>query len=224
VNVPSQLPLPLAASQGVSRSDLIVAPANARAIAFIETWPSWPVVAAAIHGPAGSGKSHLVAIWRELSNARIVGAADLSSLATQEFAGRPLAIEDVDSVAASEARDRTLFAAIEAATLVAPLLLTSKEHPSTWACSLPDLASRFSALVSFPVWAPDEGLLTALARKLFDDRQLAVPEAVIAHMLRSLERSPGAIRDFVALADSRALAQGRAVNVALVRELLAERG
>jgi chromosomal replication initiation ATPase DnaA len=224
VNVPSQLPLPLTPRQGLSRADLIVAPANAQAVAFIEAWPSWPVAAAAIHGPAGSGKSHLIAIWRQMSNAPVVAAADLPALAAQGFAGTPLAVEDVDSAAPGESRDRVLFAALERATLGAPLLLTGKEHPVAWACSLPDLASRFSALVSFPVWTPDEGLLTALARKLFDDRQLAVPDAVIQQMLRSLERSPGAIRDFVALADSRALAERRPITVTLVRELLAERG
>jgi hypothetical protein len=41
--------------------------------------------------------------------------------------------------------------------------------------------------------------------------------------LRSLERSPAAVREFVAHADAKALAQGRSINSALVRELLAER-
>ena len=62
----------------------------------------------------------------------------------------------------------------------------------------------------------------ALAAKLFADRQLVVPDAVIAHMIRSLERSPGAIRDFVARADLRALAEKRPVNLQLIRALMAE--
>jgi hypothetical protein len=40
-------------------------------------------------------------------------------------------------------------------------------------------------------------------------------------MIVSLERSPSAIRDFVARADARALAEKRAVTTALIRELLA---
>jgi chromosomal replication initiation ATPase DnaA len=64
-------------------------------------------------------------------------------------------------------------------------------------------------------------LLAALARKLFADRQLQVPEAVIAQMIVSLERSPAAIRDFVSRADARALAEKRAVTTALIRDLLA---
>jgi hypothetical protein len=39
--------------------------------------------------------------------------------------------------------------------------------------------------------------------------------------LRALERSPAAVREFVARADAKALAEGRSINSALVRELLA---
>jgi chromosomal replication initiation ATPase DnaA len=104
------------------------------------------------------------------------------------------------------------------------VLFTGHEPPSAWKTTLPDLASRFSALLAFPLWAPDDELLAAIARKLFNDRQLAVPDAVIARMVTSLERSPAAFRDFVARADERALAEGRAINLALVREMLAENG
>ena len=113
---------------------------------------------------------------------------------------------------------------LERAQNNAPVLLTGREPPSMWKTSLPDLASRFSALLAFPLWAPDDELLAAIARKLFNDRQLAVPDAVIARMVTSLERSPAAMRDFVAQADERALAEGRPINLAMVRDMLAESG
>jgi chromosomal replication initiation ATPase DnaA len=87
---------------------------------------------------------------------------------------------------------------------------------------MPDLSSRYRALLAFPLWAPDDALLAGLAAKLFADRQLQVPDAVVAHMIRSLERSPGAIRDFVARADQRALSEKRPVNLGLIKELLAD--
>jgi chromosomal replication initiation ATPase DnaA len=59
---------------------------------------------------------------------------------------------------------------------------------------------------------------------LFTDRQLAVPDPVIMRILRSVERSPAAIRDFVARADARALAEKRPITAALVTELLADGG
>jgi chromosomal replication initiation ATPase DnaA len=86
---------------------------------------------------------------------------------------------------------------------------------------LPDLVSRVRALLAFPLWAPDDALLMGLAVKLFADRQLQVPENVVLHMVRSLERSPAAVRDFVARADAAALAQQRPVNLSLIKDLLA---
>jgi chromosomal replication initiation ATPase DnaA len=105
-------------------------------------------------------------------------------------------------------------------------LLTAPVPPSEWpqkfALSLPDLVSRVRALLGFALWAPDDALLMGLAVKLFTDRQLQVPESVVAHMIRSLERSPGAIRDFVAHADAVALADKRPINLSLIKDLLSD--
>jgi chromosomal replication initiation ATPase DnaA len=78
-------------------------------------------------------------------------------------------------------------------------------------------------MVAVSVRIPDESVLAALAQKLFADRQLPVPEDVIAHMLLVIERSPAAVRAFVAEADAAALAEARPVNLFLVRRLLAAR-
>lgn len=217
--MPSQLVLPLPQISAVAREDFIVTPVNAQAVAFINSWPHWPVVAAAVHGPSGSGKSHLAAIWRAVSGAAVISASELAS-SFPHAAGRPLAIEDVDAIPAAPGRDHALFALLEHASREAPILLTGREPPAAWTSTLPDLASRFSALLSLPLWAPDDALLAGLARKLFSDRQLVVPDAVISRMLHSLERSPGAFRDFVARADAKALAEARPVNLTLLREML----
>ncbi len=215
---PSQLPLPLSPTPQLSRADLIVSPANAEAVAFIDSWPGWSVATAALYGPEGCGKTHLVTIWGRMSGATVVSACGISD----NLPRGPLAIEDVDSAQATLARDSVLFAALERADSTAPLILTGREPPASWAHGLPDLASRFSALAAFPLREPGEDMLAALTRKLFADRQLAVPDAVITRMLHLLERSPGAIRDFVARVDAAALAQSRPVNLSLIRDLVAE--
>jgi chromosomal replication initiation ATPase DnaA len=87
---------------------------------------------------------------------------------------------------------------------------------------MPDLASRFGALVAFELGQADEGLLMALAVKLFADRQVTVPEAVVTGLLRGLERSPAAVRDFIARADREALSRQKPINLQLIRELMAE--
>lgn len=222
--MPSQIPLPLELRPAHAREDFIVAPANAAAVAFIDSWPGWPVGVAALHGPSGSGKSHLIAVWQEKSQAQIVKCSELceDEIAALDLP-RPIAVEDVDTAEVCPARDEALFALLERAQLGAQILLTGREPPAAWATALPDLSSRFTAILGFPLWEPGDALLEALARKLFTDRQLEVSDPVIMRMIRSLERSPAAIRDFVADADARALAEKKPISLGLVRALLAER-
>jgi chromosomal replication initiation ATPase DnaA len=219
--VPSQLVLPLPQRSASTRDDFIVTPANAEAIAFIDAWPDWPVAAAAIYGPSGSGKSHAAAIWSAAAKAESISAAELAGkLETASAAPTPFIVEDVDLAPPTMERDLALFSLFGRASREAPILLTGREPPKEWAAVVPDLASRFSALLAFPLWAPDDALLAGLARKLFSDRQLEVPDAVIARMLNALERSPAAFRDFVADADAKALAEAKAINLALIRDML----
>jgi len=212
-----QLVLPLETRSALGREDFIVADGNRGAVAFIDSFPGWTVPAAALHGAPGSGKSHLAGIWAGRARARVVEASGVDASLLHDSPDA-LAIENVDSVPPDAQRDAILFALMERGR---PLLLTGCEPPPAWPALLPDLISRYRALPSFAMWAPDDALLQALARKLFADRQIAVPDAVIAQMIRSLERSPGAMRDFVAQLDARSLTEKRPVTVAMLRELLA---
>jgi len=214
----SQLALPLPSCPALSRADLIVGPANAQAIAFVDAWPDWPAKSAALHGPAGCGKTHLVSIWRERTGARSVAASEVGHF--DPCAGEAVAIEDIDRAPATAARDAAIFAILESGGWT---LLAGRLPPTAWACVLPDLASRFSAITALPLREPDEALLADLARKLFSDRQLFVPDAVIEGMLCRLDRAPGAIRDFVAELDGAALAAGKPVSLHMVRSLIAAR-
>jgi len=212
----TQLVLPLETRSALGRGDFIVAPANERAVAFLDSYPGWTAPAAALYGPRASGKSHLAAVWARASGARILEAAELQD----GIPDGPLVVENV----AAGVAEAPLFALLERG---APLLLTAQLPPAQWPqslhLSLPDLVSRVRALLAFPLWAPDDALLMGLAVKLFADRQLQVPESVVAHMIRSLERSPEAIRDFIARADAAALAAKRPINTSLINELLDDR-
>ena len=207
-----QFILPIPPRDNLTRADFLAAPGNERVLAFLDSYPGWPAPAAALYGPSASGKSHLVQIWAQAAHATVMRAQDLADAPTG-----PVAVEEVDS-ANGEAHERALFAQFEQG---APLLLTGRTPPAAWAVGLPDLASRYCALVAFDLGAPDDGLLARLAAKLFADRQLTVPEPVIRTMIARLDRDPAAIRDFVAQADARALSEKRPVNLALIRELLA---
>lgn len=213
---PSQLTLPLATDPSLSRDDFVVAPGNAEAVAFVDSWPAWSAPVAALHGPTGCGKTHLAMVWADRAQAEIVDARSLDDRLAAQLPPGAIVVDNVD-LADPAKRDSALFSLLNRGEAT---LLVGREPPSGWPALLPDLASRFRALLSFSLWAPDDALLGALARKLFADRQLRVPDSVIDRMIASLERSPASIRDFVHRLDQEALAQKRTISPALLRELL----
>ena len=207
----TQLVLPLETRSASGRADFIVASANRQAVAFIDSWPHWPAPAAALYGPPASGKSHLAAVWAAKSGAVVLEASALDG----SIPDGPLVVENIGP----GVNETALFALLERG---APLLLTAQTQPNQWPALLPDLKSRANALLAFALWAPDDALLMGLAVKLFADRQVQVPQSVVAHMIGALERSPGAIRDLVARADAAALAHKRPITLSLIKDLLAD--
>jgi chromosomal replication initiation ATPase DnaA len=214
--VANQLPLPLETGPALGRGDFITGPGNAEAVAFVDLYPNWTAPAAALYGPQGSGKSHLVAIWAAKSGAQTVEAKALAALLADPSSSSPVAVENVDEESTAEL-DHALFALLNRGS---PLLLTARRHPAQWPVQLPDLRSRLEAMLAFPMWVPDDALLGRLARKLFSDRQLQVSDAVVHQIIVALERSPAALRAFVARADAKALAEKKPITLALVRNLL----
>lgn len=210
-----QLVLPLEVRSATGRADFIVAECNQAAVTFVDSFPNWAAPAAVLHGPAASGKSHLAAVWAWKAGANVIGATALE----RDVPDGALVVEDVGPHIA----EAPLFALIERG---APLLMTSQVPPSQWPqmfnLQLPDLVSRARALLAFPLWAPDDALLMGLAVKLFADRQVQVPENVVAAMIAGLVRSPAAIRDFVARADAKALAEKKPITLGLIKDLLVE--
>lgn len=211
----SQLILPIEPASRMTREDFIVAPGNRHALAFLEAWPDWPNPAAALYGPSASGKTHLARIWAARANAALADARELVA----PIAGAAV-VENCDSVT-GRAHESPLFAMLERGT---PLLLTGRATPAAWPADLPDLASRLRALIAFELGGADEALLMALAVKLFADRQVQVPEAVVMELVQQLERSPAAIRDFIARADATALSLQKPINLQLIRGLMEDPG
>jgi hypothetical protein len=78
--------------------------------------------------------------------------------------------------------------------------------------------TRFNALKTWTEYL--NRLLGAVMMKLFQDRQIAPPPALIAYLVSRIDRSFAAAARMVADLDAAALAQGREVNVPLARALL----
>lgn len=214
----SQLPLNLGFRPALGRADFLIAPCNAAAIAWIDRWPEWPAPAFALWGPAASGKTHLLEVWRARSHAVAIAPQALSSTTLPQLLGaaRAAAIDDAQS--ADEEALLHLYNVL--AERQGHLLLAAREPPARWTIRLADLRSRLLAAPAVAVEAPDDALLGAVLVKLFADRQLRISEDLIAYLLPRIERSFAAAQAIVAALDAAALAGQRAITVRLARDIL----
>ncbi len=214
-----QFILPLTRKPEFDAGSFVVAPCNAQASDFVRRWPDWPVPVAALFGPQSCGKSHLAAIWQEISQAIRVDAAELvSAVSNHSVFSKDLLIENLDQVPADAARDRALMALFD--RTCATMLLTGRHPPAQWPAATGDWKSRLQSFVSLQMSSPDDDFLSAIVRKHFAARQLQAPESVIRRILLCIERTPDAMARFVDSLDRKALSENRPVSLRLVTEML----
>ncbi|WP_151719211.1 P-loop NTPase family protein [Gemmobacter serpentinus] len=216
-----QLAFDLPARAALRREDFFPSPANALALATLETSEAWPQRRMLLIGPAGSGKTHLAHIWAAGAGAALMEGAALASADIDRRSQTAVVLEDAEAVAGDPRAEAALFHLHNRlAERRLPLLLTASLPVRDWGLQLPDLISRLQAVAVTRIEPPDDALLTAVLVKLFADRQLAVPPALIGWLTLRMDRSLAAARDLVAQLDAEALARGGPVTRALAAEIL----
>jgi chromosomal replication initiation ATPase DnaA len=212
-----QLPLDLRLAPRFGEQDFLETAANAEALSLVRLWPDWPSNMLLLTGPAGSGKSHLGAIWAARAGARIQPGREMDAASPPALALEPaLLVED-----AEQAPETELFHLLNLFTESGgALMLTAAKAPDGWGLRTPDLLSRLRRMTHAGIAAPDEDFLRTLLVKLFDDRQIRVEETTIVYLASRMERSLAAATRIVAALDREGLARGRPVTRALAGEFL----
>lgn len=216
---PRQMPLGLPYRAALGRADFIVGRANREAIEIIDRWPAWPERGVLLVGPAGSGKSHLTAIWKEASAAAGIAASQLADSDVERLTtAAAVVVEDLHAGPVDEA---AVFHLVNAAREAdSALLITSRLGPTALGLRLPDLVSRLRAMTMAELREPDDALLRQVLTKLFADRQLVIEPAVIDFIIVRMERSLEAANTIVDQLDADALAETRAITKRLAGEVL----
>ncbi len=221
----SQIPFPFEGRRSFAREDFVPGATNEGALAFVDAWPQWSSRVCALWGPTGCGKTHLAQIWLTRSGASEIAAPALTrEMVAGLQAGGAFVLDDADRVVGGAA----LFHLINFVNQTSGwLLMTGQEAPPRWRTSVPDLHSRLTAVPGAALEAPDEALLARVLLKLFADRQLKLPEALIGYLVPRLERSFAEAERIVVLIDELALQQKRNISVEIgaqaLRQLEAER-
>ena len=216
---PRQLAFALPHAESLTRDNFQEGPANAAALALIDSWPEWPSRTMLLVGPKGSGKSHLATIWAEQAGARSITAHALTAAnVPAALATGALVVEDLNEATFDE---RALFHLLNLAREdQAYVLITARVTPAALEIELRDLRSRLRALPVVTIQPPDDQLFRALIIKFCADRQLPVDEALVSYLAARIERSFVAARQAVEFLDSEALRLGRPVTRALAAEVL----
>jgi chromosomal replication initiation ATPase DnaA len=220
---PRQLALDLRLKPAYGREDFLIASSNRLAADFIDRWPDWPSSTALLVGPSGTGKTHLMEIWRRRSGAQVLSIADVSGEMVPSLiqSGGAVAIEHAPDAFINE---RALFHLLNAARENrGHVLIATRQNPRAWGITLRDLASRLEAAPAIAIQPAEDDLLRGVLVKLFADRQCIVETGLIEYLILRMPRSLEAARVLVAAIDARALALGtrptRSVSAKVLSEL-----
>jgi chromosomal replication initiation ATPase DnaA len=217
-NRAQQLVLALPHRQALEREDFLVTASNRAAVELIDQWPNWPSYAAIIVGPPGSGKSHLVEVWRQKSGAHLCRAENLQIDDVPNLLQHKTLVVEVGD----HFNERALFHLLNFAKQnTCQVLITAQNLPSHWHVQIPDLLSRLKALPAVSILAPDDALLRGVLVKLFVDRQINADEAMISYMILRMPRSLQSANDIVAEIDQQALVEKAEITRPFVARILA---
>jgi Bacterial dnaA protein len=207
-----QIALPLDKLRSGGSDSLIITASNADAFAALGNHHVWPGHCAILIGPPRSGKSLMARYFSGQGGTGQGGAGQ---------AGPNLRNEVIDD--ASALTDEQLFHRWNAALGAdRSLLLLSDKPPAEWNVELPDLRSRLGASQLLEIAAPDDELIGQLLLKHLHDRGTSIGPEALAYVIKRVERSYVALEDFARTANARALADGAAINLPLVRALLGQ--
>jgi DnaA family protein len=203
---------------------------NAAALAAVEALAREPGAPwLYLHGPGGSGKSHLLMAACQAAGeaGRSVQYLPLASIADRAAAIRGvagsalLAFDDLDAIAGEREAEHALFDLYNRAKAEgAALLFAATAAPAQLGLVLPDLRSRLGACTQFALKPLDDAERRDVLKAQAALRGIELDEGVLDWLFARHTRDLGALLDLLDRLDQASLAAQRRVTIPFLRELL----
>jgi DnaA family protein len=183
-----------------------------------------------LHGPSGTGKSHLLigacrAMIESNRAARYVSLARMPADRGEAIAGIDteglLAIDDVQAVAGNREAEHALFDLYNRARHAnARMLLAANAPPAELGIALPDLVSRLAMCTQYALRPLDDAGRRAMLRVLAGRLGLRLDDEVLDWWFARQPRDPASLVALLQRIDRAALAAQRRITIPFLRELL----
>ncbi|MEP7311163.1 MAG: DnaA regulatory inactivator Hda [Pseudomonadota bacterium] len=179
-----------------------------------------------LHGPAASGKSHLLqALCAQLPGSGYFPLAVLHELGAGSLEGAEtlscVCIDDLQLAAGEPSWEAALFRLYcEIEARHGRLLLAATAPPLLLGLRLPDLQSRLAAATTFALRPLDEAAQREALRLRAQQRGLELPEETALYLQRRFPRDMASLLRLLDTLDIASLAEQRRLTLPFIRDVL----
>lgn len=205
---------------------------NAVALAAVQRLASDPGAPwVYLHGPQGSGRSHLLLAASQAASAagRRVQYLPLATLANRAAALRGvagsewLALDDLGALAGQPEAEHALFDLYNQTRAEGGAMLFAAESiPADLGIALPDLRSRLGACTQFALKPLDDDERRQVLKEQATARGIQLDDSVLDWLFARYARDLGALLDLLDRLDQASLAAQRRITVPFLRGFLRE--
>ena len=213
-----QLILKFPSHKAYKKEDFYVSPSNQEAYDFINSWPRWIKRIINIHGPSGSGKSHLSSILKGKTTCLQIDSNKIDEKTFLEFKTKEvLIIENLQE----KISEKLLFSLWNMALQDNKyFLITSTKPINSYNFKLQDLKSRANSSLTIGINLPSDDLISVIIAKNFSDKQIKVEKKQIDYIIKRIDRSYEKISQFILTLDKYSLKKGSPFSLKLIKEVL----
>ncbi len=185
-----------------------------------------------LHGPAGTGRTHLLqAACREAHSAGLgaiyipLGEADIAPVLLENLEGVALVcLDDVECVAGNEGWEQALFVLVERLRVAGGMLVAAGARPPReLGLKLPDLATRLGWGAVYALCPLDDAGRIGAVQLRARNRGLEMPDDVARYILARYPRDLDSLFALLDRLDTASLAEQRRLTIPFLRRF-EERG